>query len=135
MSKHKTAARIEQDTIPGAPAGAGSYPQVRLRRLRTKGWLREMVQENHVRASDLIWPVFITEGTNIRQPVPSMPGVERLSIDMVLEDLKNASDLEIKAFALFPVTPPEKKTMDGSEALNPGNLICRAIQAIKKALP
>ncbi len=118
-----------------AQSQTGAYPQIRMRRLRAKGWLREMVQEHHVRAADLIWPVFITEGTNSREPVASMPGVERLSIDQLLEDLKRASDLEIRAFALFPVVSTEKKTMDGREALNPGNLICRAIQEIKKQLP
>jgi porphobilinogen synthase len=113
----------------------GIYPQVRMRRLRAKGWLRDMMQEHHVRASDLIWPVFVTEGTNMRQPVTSMPGAERLSLDLLLDELKRARDLEIKAFALFPVTPPDKKTMDGREAVNPDNLMCRAIQTIKKQLP
>ncbi|MCE7885915.1 MAG: porphobilinogen synthase [Alphaproteobacteria bacterium PRO2] len=117
------------------PEEAPAYPQVRMRRLRAKTWLRDMVQEHHVRPADLIWPVFITEGTNASEPVASMPGVERLTIDRLLESLKRANDLEIKAFALFPVVPAEKKTMDGREALNPGNLICRAIQAIKKELP
>jgi len=126
--KHKPAINVEATEQP-------AYPQVRMRRLRSKGWLRDMVQEHHVRASDLIWPAFITEGMNTREPVPSMPGVERLSIDQLLEDIKRAADLDIRAFALFPVTPTEKKTMDGREALNPGNLICRAIQAIKKELP
>ncbi len=112
-----------------------SYPATRLRRLRSSGWLRDLVQEHHVRAADLIWPVFITEGTNAREPVGSMPGVERVSIDQLLEDIKRASDLDIRAFALFPVVPAEKKTMDGREALNPGNLICRAISEIKKHLP
>ena len=126
--KHKPAINTEATE-------QAAYPQVRMRRLRSKGWLRDMVQEHHVRAADLIWPVFITEGTNAREPVPSMPGVERVSIDQLLEDIKRAADLDIRAFALFPVTPTEKKTMDGREALNPGNLICRAIQAIKKELP
>ncbi len=106
-----------------------------MRRLRSKGWLRELVQEHRVHPSDLIWPVFVVEGMNIRQPVASMPGVERLSIDVLTDELKRAQDLEIKAFALFPVTPDEKKTMDGREALNPGNLICRAIEAVKRQIP
>jgi porphobilinogen synthase len=106
-----------------------------MRRLRSQGWLRELVQEHRVYPSDLIWPVFVVEGANIRQPVASMPGVERLSIDLLTDELKRAQDLEIKAFALFPVTPDEKKTMDGREALNPGNLICRAIEAVKTQIP
>jgi porphobilinogen synthase len=125
--KHKPANQPEQ--------AEAAFPATRMRRLRSSGWLRDLVQEHHVRASDLIWPVFITEGTNAREQVASMPGVERVSIDNLVEDIKRASDLDIRAFALFPVTPAEKKTMDGREALNPGNLICRAIQAIKKERP
>ena len=106
-----------------------------MRRLRAKGWLREMVQEHRVHPADLIWPVFVVEGANTRQPVASMPGVERLSLDLLTDDLKRARDLGICAFALFPVTPDEKKTMDGREALNPGNLICRAIEAVKREVP
>lgn len=126
--KHKPAHNLEATE-------QAAYPQVRMRRMRSKAWLRDMVQEHHVRPADLIWPVFITEGTNASEPVASMPGVERLTIDRLLDSLKRANDLEINAFALFPVIPAEKKTMDGREALNPGNLICRAIQAIKKELP
>ncbi|MGB4106220.1 MAG: porphobilinogen synthase [Alphaproteobacteria bacterium] len=126
--KHKPAPSAEATEQP-------SYPGVRMRRLRSAGWLRDLVQEHHVRASDLIWPVFITEGINAREPVQSMPGVERVTVDQLLKDIKRAADLDIRAFALFPVVPAEKKTMDGREALNPGNLICRAISEIKKHLP
>ncbi len=132
MEKNKTTPLGEQQSLEQI---SGSYPQIRLRRLRSKGWLREMVQEHHVRASDLVWPVFITEGENNREMIAAMPGVERLSIDILIQQIRKAFDLGIPAFALFPVVAPEKKTMDGREALNPGNLICRAITAIKKAVP
>lgn len=113
----------------------GAYPQVRMRRLRSSGWVRDMVAENLVTSDDLIQPLFILDGNNSREDIASMPGVTRYSIDLLAEEVKKSADLGIKAFALFPVTPVEKKTIDGSEALNPGNLICRAIQAIKKSTP
>jgi porphobilinogen synthase len=134
--RHPIAKQTESKTTTDEkPAVIGTYPQVRMRRLRSSGWVREMVAEHHVYVSDLIWPLFIIEGTNRREPVPSMPGVERFSINVIVEEIKKAADLGIKAFALFPVTPVEKKTIDGKEALNPGNLICRALQAIKKEVP
>jgi porphobilinogen synthase len=114
-----------------AKAASAAYPSLRMRRLRSAGWMREMVAETRLSATDLILPVFITEGQNIREPIASMPGVERLSLDQLVEDIQNADDLGIPAVALFPATPPEKKTMDGKEALNPNNLICRAIAEIK----
>jgi porphobilinogen synthase len=102
-----------------------------MRRLRSSSWMREMVAETRLSVADLILPVFITEGKNVREPIISMPGVERLSLDQLVLDIHNAADLGIPAIALFPATPPEKKTMDGKEALNPDNLICRAIVKIK----
>ena len=113
-----------------AKAASAAYPSLRMRRLRSAGWMREMVAETRLTSADLILPVFITEGQNIREPIASMPGVERLSLDQLVEDIQNADDLGIPAVALFPATPPEKKTMDGKEALNPNNLICRAIAEI-----
>ena len=106
-----------------------------MRRMRSAGWIRDMAAEHHLSVSDLIWPLFVTEGQNNRETIPSMPGVERLSIDLLTENVKRAADAGIPAVALFPVTPVEKKTIDGKEACNPGNLICRTIQALKKAAP
>ncbi|MCC7305456.1 MAG: porphobilinogen synthase [Alphaproteobacteria bacterium] len=122
--------QAQADVIP-----AGGFPDIRMRRLRSAGWIREMVAEYRLHPSDLIQPLFITEGQNRREPVTSLPGVDRVSPDLALEDIKQTYDFGIKAFALFPVTPVEKKTMDGREALNPGNLICQAIETIKKAMP
>ena len=110
-------------------------PIIRPRRLRTTPWIRNMVSEHRVTVNDLIWPVFIQEGNNLRTPIASMPGVERLSIDLLILAVKEARDLGIPAIALFPATPTNLKTQDGEEAFNPENLVCRTIRAIKAAVP
>jgi porphobilinogen synthase len=94
-----------------------------------------MVAENRLDVSDLIWPVFILDGENGREPVASMPGVERLSIDLLLPAIDEARSLGIPAVALFPVTPTERKTDDGIEATNPDNLVCRTVRAVKEQIP
>jgi porphobilinogen synthase len=94
-----------------------------------------MVSEHRVTVNDLIWPVFIQEGNNLRTPIASMPGVDRLSIDLLTLAVKEARDLGIPAIALFPATPANLKTQDGEEAFNPENLVCRTIRAIKSAVP
>jgi porphobilinogen synthase len=94
-----------------------------------------LVAEHKLTVDDLIWPVFIHEGTNTRTPITAMPGVERMTIDCLCESVRAAADLGIPAVALFPATPPERKTPDGDEALNPDNLICRAVRALKQAVP
>jgi porphobilinogen synthase len=113
----------------------GGYPQARPRRNRRHPWLRRLVAENRVTPDDFIWPVFVQEGSKLRTPVPSMPGVERLSVDLFTTAVKEARDLGIPAVAIFPATPVEKKTPDGDEALNPDNLVCRAVRAVKEAVP
>lgn len=117
------------------PAALGSFPGTRLRRNRRQDWLRRLTAENALTANDLIWPVFVQEGRGQRTAIPSMPGVDRLSIDLLVEAVKEAHGLGIPAVALFPATPPEKKTPGGDEALNSENLVCRAIRAIKEAVP
>jgi porphobilinogen synthase len=94
-----------------------------------------MVRENVLTTDDLIWPLFVTDGTRLRTPVPSMPGVERLSIDEAVRAVERAAKLTIPCVALFPYTDPALRDDDGSEALNPDNLVCRAIRAIKKEVP
>jgi porphobilinogen synthase len=94
-----------------------------------------MVAENNLTTNDLIWPVFIIDGEKKREPVTSMPGVDRLSVDLLPKAAEKASKLGIPAIALFPYTDPGRKTEDGREATNPNNLVCRAIRAIKKRLP
>jgi len=117
-----------------APVAAG-FPRTRLRRNRRDSWSRRLVAEHRLDVADLIWPVFVMDGEGGREPVPSMPGVERLAIDQLLLALAEAQSLGIPAVALFPVTPPERKSADGGEATNPDNLLCRAVRAVKDALP
>src|SRR5947207_7014442 len=112
----------------------GRYPTTRLRRNRREEWSRRLVAETRLWVDDLIWPVFVQEGHNQRTPVESMPGVDRLSIDLFVEAAKQARDLGIPAIAIFPETDPLAKTPDAREAYNPGNLVCRAIRAAKKSV-
>ncbi len=115
--------------------GRGAFSRVRMRRLRRDDFSRRMVRESRLSADDLIWPVFVLEGTNKRQAVKSMPGVERLSIDLLVKEAREAYKLGIPAIALFPVVPQSKKSLDAIEAFNPEGLAQRAVRALKKALP
>jgi porphobilinogen synthase len=112
-----------------------SYPHTRLRRTRMQGWCRELVAEHALTPADLIWPVFVQEGKRQKTPVASMPGVVRMTVDFLVEQAKAASDAGIKAMALFPLVDASRKTPHGDEALSADNLICRAIQAVKHAVP
>ncbi len=112
-----------------------AFPATRMRRLRAAAWSRNLVAENTLSPSDFIWPLFVVDGENKRVPVASMPGVERLSVDLAASAAEEAARLGIPVIALFPFTDPAKKTEDGREALNPDNLVCRAVRAIKKAAP
>jgi len=111
------------------------FPAIRMRRLRANAWSRALVAENTLSPSDFIWPLFVVEGENKRVPVVSMPGVERLSVDLVAAAAQEAAGLGIPVIALFPYTDPKLKTDDGREAFNPDNLVCRAVRAIKQAAP
>lgn len=111
-----------------------SFPQTRMRRNRRWPWVREMLQETHLSAQNLIWPIFVIEGTNRREPISSMPGVERLSIDLATQAAAQAASLGISAVALFPVTPASKKSSDGAHALDPDNLMCSATRSIAAEL-
>ena len=108
---------------------------LRLRRNRRSEWSRRMVRENVLTADDLIWPLFIVDGTNVRAPIESMPNVDRLSVDQAVRAAERAAKLAIPCVALFPYTDPDRRDDAGSEALNPDNLVCRAIRAIKKQVP
>ena len=112
-----------------------AFPATRMRRVRAQPWSRAMVAEHVLTPADFIWPVFVVDGENRRVPVAAMPGVERLSVDLVAEAAVEAAALGIPAIALFPFTDPAKKTEDGREAFNPDNLVCRAVRAIKQAAP
>jgi porphobilinogen synthase len=108
---------------------------IRPRRTRQSEWSRRMVRENVLTIDDLIWPLFVAEGSNPRAPVASMPGVERLSVDAALRAAEQAALLSIPCIALFPYTDPALRDDMGSEALNPDNLVCRAVRAIKREIP
>jgi porphobilinogen synthase len=111
----------------------GAFPAVRLRRNRMRAWSRRLVAENVVSTGDLIWPMFVCEGAGMRTPVGSMPGIDRISVDLAVAAAREAAALGIPAIALFPYTDPKLRTDDGREAFNPDNLVCRATRAIRKA--
>jgi porphobilinogen synthase len=135
----KYARPIEAKVRP-APAGV-RLPSARLdlairpRRNRKADWARRLVQENALTANDLIWPLFLVDGSRTRVPVPSMPGVERVSVDEAVRDAERAVKLGIPCIALFPYTDPGLRDEDGTEALNPDNLVCQTIRAVKKEQP
>ncbi|MEO0321399.1 MAG: porphobilinogen synthase [Myxococcota bacterium] len=112
-----------------------AFPRTRTRRNRRWPWSRRLVRENTLSTNDLIWPVFVKEGHGARESVPTMPGVERLSIDLLVEAAQEARELGIPAIALFPATPDEAKTEDAREAWNPDNLVCRSVRALKDGVP
>jgi len=122
-----------------SPAGAQAEHQldltIRPRRNRRADWSRRLVRENVLTTDDLIWPLFLVDGVKIRAPVDSMPEVERLSVDEAVRAAERAAKLSIPCLALFPYTDPARRDEAGSEALNPDNLVCRAIRAIKKEVP
>jgi porphobilinogen synthase len=111
------------------------FPNTRMRRLRKQDFTRRLVAENRLTASDLIYPMFILEGNNQKEAVPSMPGVDRLSIDLLVKEARELGALGIPALALFPVTPMQAKSLCASEAFNPQGLAQRAVRAIKQAVP
>ena len=110
----------------------GSYPGTRLRRNRKKDWSRRLVQENTLSTNDLIWPIFICEGKNVKESINAMPGVYKYSIDRIERLIESAIDKKIPMIALFPNIPLSKKNNKGTEALNKNNLICKALRLIKK---
>ena len=110
-----------------------AYPATRLRRTRSTAWSRAMHRETLLTPADLVWPLFVTSGSGVEEPVESLPGVSRWSVDGIAARAKEAVSLGIPCIALFPNTPPEARSEDGREALNPDNLMCRAIRAIRDA--
>lgn len=111
----------------------GMFPATRLRRTRASAWSRALHRETVLTPADLIWPLFVTEGTGVEEPIASLPGVSRWSVDGIVTRAREAQALGIPCLALFPNTQPERRSEDGAEALNPDNLMCRAIRAIKDA--
>src|SRR5256886_11954548 len=115
--------------------GPGLDLAVRPRRNRKADWKRRLVRENVLTVDDLIWPLFLVDGTRTRAPVASMPGVERLSVDQAVRDAERAAKLNIPCIALFPYTDPGLRDEQGSEATNADNLVCKSVRAIKKEFP
>ncbi|HWH22945.1 MAG TPA: porphobilinogen synthase [Allosphingosinicella sp.] len=112
-----------------------SFPSTRLRRTRSFAWSRAMMAETVLTPSDLIWPMFVADGSGIEEPIATLPGVSRWSVDKLVERAREARELGIPCLALFPNTPGHLRTEDGREALNPDNLVCRAVKAVKDAVP
>lgn len=117
-----------------APTALGTFPQVRPRRNRSSDWVRRLVAESRLSIDDLIWPVFVQEGGN-ESPIASMPGVARIGLERLVDAVGPAAELGIPAIALFPAVDPELLTPDCAEAVNPDNLICRAVRKLKTVLP
>lgn len=115
--------------------GRGQFPSSRMRRMRRDDFSRRLMRESQLTVDDLIYPMFVLEGSGQREAVPSMPGVERVSIDELVKEAKQAAELGIPAIALFPVTPMDKKTEDAREAFNPQGLAQKAVRALKKEVP
>ncbi len=110
-----------------------SYPNIRLRRTRSSGWSRALHRETRLGPSDLVWPLFVTAGKGVEEPIASLPGVSRWSVDGIAERAKEAVALGIPCIALFPNTPRDRRSESGEEALNPDNLMCRAIKSVRDA--
>jgi porphobilinogen synthase len=121
--------------MPDRDTHRAAFPVTRMRRMRRDDFSRRMMRETHLTPNDLIYPVFVLEGSGQREAVASMPGVERLSIDLLVEDAIEVQRLGIPAMALFPVTPMEVKSLDAKEAFNPDGLAQRAVRALKAAVP
>ena len=113
----------------------GAFPRTRMRRLRAAEFSRRLVRENQLSPADLIYPVFVLDGSGQREAVPSMPGIDRLSIDLLVDQGREAQELGIPALALFPVVGAERKSTRAEEAYNPDGLVQRAVRALKNALP
>jgi porphobilinogen synthase len=111
------------------------YPALRLRRTRASAWSRRLHAETVLTPADLIWPLFVVEGEGVEQPIASLPGVSRWSVDGIVARGREARNLGIPCVALFPYTQPDRRSDDGREALNPDNLMCQAIQALKDTVP
>jgi porphobilinogen synthase len=114
---------------------AAIFPNIRMRRTRVSGWSRALVAETRLSSSDLIWPLFVTGGDGVEEPIAALPGVSRWSVDRIGALAREARDLGIPCIALFPNTPGDLRTAEAAEALNPDNLICRAVRAAKDAAP
>ena len=119
--------------MTGGDYSLGNFPTTRMRRNRRDDWNRRLVAENVLSPSDFIWPVFVHDAPKAHLDIPSLPGIQRHSIDALVDEAGKAAELGIPVIAVFPATDPALKDAEGSESVNPDNLVCRAVQAIKDA--
>ena len=110
---------------------SNSFPNIRMRRIRQSKWIRNLIEENTISSNDMIWPIFLNEGSNVKEEIDTMPGVFRYSVDNLNEIVDIAENQKINLVALFPNTPEQVKSEDGAEALNPDNLVCKALRHLK----
>ena len=110
---------------------SNNFPNTRMRRIRQSKWIRNLIEENTISSNDMIWPIFLTEGSNVKEEIDTMPGVFRYSVDNLNEIIDIAENQKINLVALFPNTPEQVKSEDGAEALNPDNLVCKALRHLK----
>ena len=108
-----------------------NFPSTRMRRIRQSKWIRNLIEENTISSNDMIWPIFLNEGSNVKEEIDTMPGVFRYSVDNLNEIVDIAEKQKINLVALFPNTPEQVKSEDGAEALNPDNLVCKALRHLK----
>ena len=110
---------------------SSNFPNTRMRRIRQSKWIRNLIEENTISSNDMIWPIFLNEGSNVKEEIDTMPGVFRYSVDNLNEIVDIAEKQKINLVALFPNTPEQVKSEDGAEALNPDNLVCKALRHLK----
>ena len=110
---------------------SSNFPNTRMRRIRQSKWIRNLIEENTISSNDMIWPIFLNEGSNVKEEIDTMPGVFRYSVDNLNEIVDIAENQKINLVALFPNTPEQVKSEDGAEALNPDNLVCKALRHLK----
>ena len=110
---------------------SNSFPNIRMRRIRQSKWIRNLIEENTISSNDMIWPIFLSEGSNVKEEIDTMPGVFRYSVDNLNEIVDITEKQKINLVALFPNTPEQVKSEDGAEALNPDNLVCKALRHLK----
>ena len=135
MTIVKKSSAFTADKVSLSKTASCGYPNTRLRRPRQAPWSRALVAETTLSASNLIWPIFVVDGKMVRQSIPSMPGVERLSVDLAVSAAEEAAELGVPAIALFPYTQTSLRDDAATEAFNPENLVCRTVRAIKARVP
>src|SRR6185503_4137898 len=134
-SRRATLQRESCSLMPMSDRETGEFPRTRMRRMRRDEFSRRLMRETSLSADNFIYPMFVIEGSARREPIQSMPGIERVTVDELVREAESLAELEIPALALFPVPPADAKSLDGREAWNPEGLAQRAVRAVKQAVP